>query len=156
MEKVLLILSVEQQRSKTIQRAVELAKERDAELVVLMVVDNHWANTVMRMLAEDSGVGNVPADKLSSTILRLYSVRGLEKLHEAEARAEHADVPCREIIREGDFIEAVLDVMREEEPSVAVTTRRPQSRFSRLFFGSVLSQLEKKAPCSLMVLDDVD
>ncbi len=154
MEKILLILSVEHQRSQTIERAVEIAHERGAELLVLMVVDNHWANTVMRMLSED--MDGVPAEKLSSTILRLYSVRGLEKLHEAEARAQHTGVAFREIVREGDFVEAVLDVIREEQPSLAIATRRPQSRFSRLFFGSVLSQVEKADLCPLMVLDDTE
>jgi len=153
MNKILLIVSFLRASDRTIDEAITLAKEQNAELVASFVIDAEYAEKIAHRLTNDGWIGMKPSEHLYRSILQEYKSQAEAKLAEIEQRARNAGVPVRSIIRRGVVLEETLKIARAEHPTIIVITRRKRSKLSRLIFGSLAKALEKQAECEVRVID---
>jgi nucleotide-binding universal stress UspA family protein len=154
MTKVLLVLSTTRESPASIDRALGLASDHHAELIVLFVLDEDLPLSIVEHLTERGFIGNRPSEQLYEAILKEYEIQAEKKTAEIAARAAAQGTPCRSIRARGSFLDETLRVLEEEKVDVAVLTRRRRSNLSRFLFGSAVADLVKRAPCPVEIVDE--
>lgn len=153
MNKILLIISFLRASDKTVDEAIHLAQEKQAELVVSFVIDVEYAEKIAHRLTTDGWIGMKPSEHLLRSILQEYKSQAETKIAEIEQRAKTAGVGVRSIIRRGAVLDETLKIANKEKPTIIVITRRKRSNLSRLIFGSLAKALQKQANCEVRIID---
>lgn len=153
MNKILLILSFLRNSPKSVDEALKLAQENNAELVVLFVLDIDYAERIVDKLTDEGWIGGRPSEQLFSSLLKEYKLQSEMRLHEIEISAQAKDIKVRSIIRSGSVLEQVLLVTELEEPDLIVINRRKRSNLSRLIFGSLVNALKRQVNCEVRIID---
>ena len=154
MKNILLVLSTTRQSPKTIDAAFEKAKQEKSDLTALFVLDSEMPETIFEKLTDIGFTGDKPSQQLHDSILQEYRVRGDKKLKELEDVAESLNVSFKTIIREGDFAKECLTAISEEEADFVIITRKKRSSLSRFIFGSAISEINSKAQCEMLIIDE--
>ena len=124
-----------------IRRAVSLAKQNDARVTVLSVV-NPSACTVH---------APVPDVQLDSLRVRLVHEHQVEAKMVADGfSGEGVDVRTKTVVGVA-FIEVIREVLREQHDLVILAADSKQGVISRLF-GSISTHLMRKCPCPVWVV----
>jgi nucleotide-binding universal stress UspA family protein len=119
--------------AKAVVRAVEIAKQDGAELVV---VHAHGDPNVGYALADDSS----PSIERSNQIVR-------------EIETKHApDIAVRTIVREGEAASVLLDVAEEEKVGLIVVGNKGMSGARRFLQGSVPNRVSHHARCDVLIV----
>lgn len=153
MEKILLIISFLRNAPKSIEEAIHLAKEKNAELVVFFVLDVEFADKIVRKLTDEGWIGGRPSEQLYRSLLKEYKLQSEAKIREIEKRARENNVTVRSIIKSGSLLDETLKIVRLEEPDLIVISRRKRSNLSRLIFGSLVNALKKQVRCEVKIID---
>lgn len=153
-KKILLIMSFLRKSKKAVAEAINLAKELDAELTVLFVLDVEYADRIAHKLTDEGWLGNKPSDKLYAALLGEYKTQAEEMVAEIEGRAQELDIPIRTIIKSGSLLKEALRIASLEEPDLIVVTRRKRSSLSRLIFGSAVKALKEQVSCKVQIIDE--
>lgn len=153
MKKILLILSFLRSSPKTVEEALKIAKENEAELVVFFVLDIGYADNIARKLADEGWLGEKPSQQLYNSLLVEYQSQAEKKVAEIRHRAAELKVPVRAMIKSGSVLEETLRVASLEDPALIVITRRRRSSLSRLIFGSMVKALKEQAKCEVRIID---
>lgn len=153
MKKILLILSFLRRSSKTIDAAIQLAKEKNAELIIFFVLDIEYANNIARKLTVEGWIGEKPSEQLYISLLKEYKSQAEQLIAEIERRAKREKIATRSIIKSGAVLPETLRVASLEDPELIVITRRKRSSLSRLILGSAVKDLKKQAPCEVKIID---
>jgi len=151
--KILTIVSFLRIEPETIEASISLAKEKNAELVVMFVIDNEYADKVSTTLQDLGWIGNKPSDNFYDSLLQEYRVQAEMKLDEIARRAKAEEISFRTMIKTGRLITVILQVAHLEQPDLIVITRRKHSKLSRLILGSLSNSLRKKVTCPVKVID---
>ena len=151
--KILTIVSFLRVAPKTIEASISLAKEKNAELVVMFVIDSEYADKVATTLQDLGWIGNKPSHNFYDSLLNEYRIQAETKLDEIARQAKLEKIPFRAIIRTGHLISVALQVAHLEEPDLIVITRRKHSKLSRFIFGSLSNSMRKKVNCPVKVID---
>jgi len=154
MKKILLLLSTTRNSPKSVAKALELAQEQSAELVLLFILDDALAQSIIDKMSEEGWVGGKASEHLQNSILREYFTQGQAKLKEIEEKANNHGVSHRSIYSRGQFAPVALGVIEKEGVDLIIVGRRKRSDLSRFIFGSPVAQIEKKAGCEMMVIDE--
>ncbi|MBI5789381.1 MAG: universal stress protein [Candidatus Schekmanbacteria bacterium] len=154
MKRILLLLSTTRKSPDSIAQALELAKKDNAELILVFILDDAFTQSIVNRISEDGWVGGKTSDTLQNTILKEYFAQGQEKLREVELMADSYGVPHRSIYARGEFTGVALGIIQKEQPDLLIVTRRKRSDLSRFVFGSAVAELQAKAPCEIMVIDE--
>jgi nucleotide-binding universal stress UspA family protein len=152
-KKILLITSFLRSSPKTIDEALAVAKQKNAELVAFFVLDVQYADRIATILTDEGWMGKKPSEQLYLSLLKEYRLQAESKLAEMAKRAELEGVPFRAIIKSGKIVTETLSIARHEEPDLIIITRRKRSNLSRLIFGSVSKALHKKAKCKVRIVE---
>jgi len=119
--------------TKAVARAVEIAKQDGAELVV---VHAHGDPNVGYALADD----NSPSIERSNRIVR-------------DVEAKHApDIAVRTIVREGEAASVLLDVAEEERVGLIVVGNKGMAGARRFLQGSVPNRVSHHARCDVLIV----
>jgi nucleotide-binding universal stress UspA family protein len=153
MKKVLLILSFLRSSPKTVEEALHIARESDAELVVFFVLDIEYADNIARKLADEGWLGEKPSEQLYQSLLQEYQSQAEKKIAEIYHRAGELKVPVRAIIKRGPVLEETLRLADLEDPDLIVITRRKRSSLSRLIFGSMVKTLKEQVHSKVKIID---
>ena len=151
--KILTIVSFLRVAPKTIDASLSLAREKNAELVVMFVIDNEYADKGSTTLQDLGWIGNKPSDNFYDSLLNEYHIQANMKLDDFRRRAKEENIPFRSIVRTGRLIDVTLSVAHLEEPDLIVVTRRKHSRLSRLIFGSLSNSLRRQVNCPVKGID---
>jgi nucleotide-binding universal stress UspA family protein len=151
--KILTIVSFLRISPKTILESLSLAKENQADWIVMFVLDSDYADKVATSLQDLGWIGNKPSEDFYESLLKEYRLQAETKLEEIARQAKAQGIPFRSIIRSGRLLPETLKVTHLEEPDLIVITRRKHSRLSRLIFGSLSKSLQKKVSCPVKVID---
>jgi nucleotide-binding universal stress UspA family protein len=152
-KKILTIISFLRIAPETIDASIKLAKEKNAELVVMFVIDNEYADKVSTTLQDLGWIGNKPSDNFYASLLDEYRIQAEMKLEEISRRAKAENIPFRSFIKTGRLITVILKVAHLEQPDLIVITRRKHSKLSRLILGSLSNALRKKVSCPVKFID---
>jgi len=132
------LLAVDQRSPATgaVDEAIRLAREDQAELVVLSVVEHsnlHLPGGLTRRVDQER-------DRLE---------RGARAIVD---RARGAGVGATYLIWEGDPAETILEASTAEGADVIVLGSRPRTDLRKLFLGSVSSHVTRTAACRVIVV----
>ncbi len=154
MKKILLLLSTTRTSPRSVAKALELAQKEQAELLLLFVLDDALAQSVIDKMSEEGWVGGKPSQDLQNSILKKYFTQGQVKLKEIEEEAAKCGVTYRSIYARGDFAPVALGVIAREGVDLIIVARRKRSDLSRFIFGSPVAEIQKKAGCEIMLIDE--
>jgi nucleotide-binding universal stress UspA family protein len=157
MEKVkniLLVLSTSRTSEKALDFAVETAKREKASLVALYLLETELANEVFDRFSDIGFIGDRPSMQLSEAITKEYRQRGYEELGRVQIKAMEEGVPFEPLMEQGDYVEKILEVIRDRDIDMAVAVRRKPSTLLKYFSRSVADELAEKAPCKIHVFEE--
>jgi nucleotide-binding universal stress UspA family protein len=154
MEKILLILSTTRSSPKSIDRAIKLTREQEAELVLLYVLDLELPQSIVRHMAEEGWFGGQPSDDFYDALLHEYEIWGREKIEEIKNQAEAQGIPFRAVIKRGKFLSETLGFIETENVDHVIVTRRRRSNLSRFIFGSAVGELKARFMGKVQVIDE--
>ncbi len=153
MRKILLILSFLRNSPKSVEEAIAIAKENDAELVVFFVLDIDFADKIVTKLTDEGWIGGKPSEQLYRSLLKEYELQSGLRISEIEQRAKEENIRVRSIVRSGSVLQEILKISKEEAPDLIVISRRKRSNLSRLIFGSVVNALKREVSCDVRIID---
>lgn len=154
MENVLLIISTQRLSCRSINYAIDMAKKRGCQLLVLFVMDSKLPESIFRKLEDEAYLGYRPSEEAYRHVLEEYEDRGRALLKEIKAMADKEKVPCKTVFREGDFFEECEKLLAEENIQTAIVTRKRRSSLSRFILGSDINKLMDTANCSFEIFDE--
>lgn len=153
MQKILLIISFLRSSPKSIEEAIHLAKEKNAELLVFFVLDVEYADNIAHKLTDEGWIGGKPSEQFYTSLLKEYKLQAETKLHSIEQRAKELNVPVRSIMKSGAILTETMRLATLEDPDLIIISRRKRSSLSRLIFGSLVNALKRQANCEVKIID---
>jgi nucleotide-binding universal stress UspA family protein len=154
LKKILLLLSTTRESPKSIATALDIASKEAAELLILFILDDEFPQSITEHLAEEGWIGGKTTEELHHAILQEYFTHGKQRISEIEQQAQEKNIPSRAICCQGKFVEVALKIIKRERVNLIIVTRRKRSNLSRFIFGSPVAELEEKAGCELMIIDE--
>ncbi len=154
MENVLLIISTQRLTCRSINYAIDIAKKKGLQLLVLFVMDSKLPESIFKKLEDEAYLGYKPSEEAYRHILEEYEDRGKILLKEIKEMTDKEKVPCKTVFREGDFLEECQKLLGEEKVLTAIVTRKKRSSLSRFILGSDISKLMDTANCSFEIFDE--
>jgi nucleotide-binding universal stress UspA family protein len=154
MNKILLILSTTRSSLKSIGRAMLLAKEHGAELILLFVLDMEMPRHIAREMAEKGWLGGQPSEEFYEAVLNEYEAWGREKTESLKKEAEDKGIPFRAVVKRGSFVSETIRFIQDEKVDHVIVTRRRRSNLSRFIFGSAVGELKSRFPGKVEVVDE--
>ena len=129
--------------SAAFAKALELAKDNRAELVVL-----HVFTLPLPIVAEDS---YIPPDVYQQIEIstRAWATKRLDKLL---AKAKQAGVRARVLLLEGTPHDRILRAARSNRADLIVIGTHGRTGLARLFLGSVAARVLSTATCPVMTV----
>lgn len=120
-----------------VEKAIALAAEHDATLLVLNVVDITAASAIPEAQAK--------------SIRELLSNAGEAHISEVADQASKAGVVVESLIREGNAAAEILDVAEAESVDLIVMGTHGRSGIDRLLLGSVADRVIRHSPVSVLI-----
>jgi nucleotide-binding universal stress UspA family protein len=118
------------------EKAVAMAKERDATLVVLKVIES---------------IPLVDTERIAENVAHMRPL-GDDGTVYATKLAEEANVPVKVIVREGPVVGMILKVVEEEHVDAIVMGTSSLKGINRLYLGSVAKTVVNQASVSVTVV----
>lgn len=154
MKTILWILTTTKDTPKTAEYVLESAKCKDAQLLVLLVLDSKLGQQAFRKLEQGSFFGGGQSDQLTDMLIQDYEERGKNKFADIESQASARKVTLETRLKRGDAAEECAMVIRECQPIEIVLTRIKDSRFCRFFFSGAVDKVKSTCCCPVTVIDD--
>jgi nucleotide-binding universal stress UspA family protein/uncharacterized membrane protein (DUF485 family) len=117
-------------------KAVEMARERGATLIILKVIDQ-------------SPMMDIERTAEASALMRPSAEDGIEY---AKALADLSKVPTKVLIKEGPVVGEIIRTAEEEGSELIVLGTSSLKGFNRLYLGSVAKSVVSQAPTSVVVI----
>ena len=126
---------------ETVRFGVSLAKKYDAELVVLHVEHDPFG---------ESG-WNLPFLSVEEEYKELLKEArtSLKKVVRAEATG---GLPVKELIRQGEPIDVIRNVVEEEKIDLLLLPAHEESRLEHFLFGRINASIIRSLPCSILLV----
>jgi nucleotide-binding universal stress UspA family protein len=143
---VVLALSTFRKSEKAVDTAIQRARST-GKLLVVFVADINLAQYFM--------AAELPLfmkEMCEADILKQHEQEGHEHVQMIAARAKLEDIETKSIIQVGEFAAVCLDVVKQERPSLIVTTRSQRPGWVKKVFGAPVSELIEKAGCPVLVV----
>ncbi|MFQ5675221.1 MAG: universal stress protein [bacterium] len=153
MKKILLIVSFLRGSAKTVEEAMRLAREENAELIVFFVLDMEYADKIASKLANEGWIGGKPSEQLYLSLLKEYKIQAEAKIDAIERAAQQMNILVRAIIKSGAILDETVQMCKQEKPDLIVVSRRKRSNLSRFIFGSMVKALKRQANCRVKIID---
>ena len=155
MKSVMVVLSTSRTSEKVLDFAVEKARELEATLVALYILEKGLANEVFDTFTDIGFIGDQPSVQITESLMREYRQRGYEELGKLQVRAMEAGVEFDPIMEEGEFVPTVLDNMEKKDVGLAILVRRKKKKKLLSYFTrSLVEEVTRRAPCEVVVFDE--
>ena len=126
---------------------VPLAAGRDAEVVVLEVVETGLTSSQV------PGVDSILANEKDPAVVAEEQSEASEHLNDVVAQLRDAGVaqvtPCVEV---GHVANAILQTVKDLDCDTIVMATHGRSAIKRFFLGSTAEQVVKEAPCAVVLV----
>jgi len=146
MASIMLTLSTFRQSEKSIELAVEKAKE-GKDLTVVFVVD---INLARYFIGTDLGLYPELREKCEEELLKKHRKLAEEKVNSIVKTAEDYGISVKAYISIGRFALECLEVAQKEVPELIITTRSKRPGWVKRFFGSPVDCLTANAGCPVI------
>ncbi|MCL0070885.1 universal stress protein, partial [Dehalococcoidia bacterium] len=173
-EKVLVATDGSRPSIMGIEHAVQIAKEKKADLIALYV-DTSFSDVDVRgydafvwsvlkkeknMEDEDikeMAIGHIDA---ASMVEKYYKdigkpaalLKGESSLKVAESLAEEQGVKVKTMVERGSAVKTIIKIADEENVDMIVIGSRGMTGFDRIMLGSVAEKVSALAPCPVLIV----
>lgn len=154
MKQVLLVLTTSGTPDSVIDYAVSKAKENDACLVALYLLETALADEVLDTFSDIGFIGERPSAELAESIMKEYRQRGYEELGRVQIKAMEEAVGYEPVMDQGDYVATVLEMIEQRDVTCAVLVRRKARRLFRYFSRSLADEVVARASCEVVVFTE--
>lgn len=154
MKTIILAISTTQHSPAAVRYALDVAEKEHARLVTLFVIDSKVPGLVFEKLIDMGFIGEKPSVELKEAVEKEYQQQADEKIAEIRELAEGRGLEHDIYLDKGDFFESTLQAIAKFSADVIVLTRARRSQLSRIFSGSAVDELTKRAPCEVKVFEE--
>ncbi len=145
---VMLALSTFRKSEKAVDTAIQKAKNIK-KLLVVFVAD---VNLAQYFIGAEHGLWPDLKEMCEADLLNLHVKEGRGHVEIIAAKARLEGIGMKAIVQIGQFAAVCLDLVKQEKPSLIVTTRSQRPEWVKRFFGAPVSELIEKAGCPVMVV----
>jgi len=142
----MLALSTFRHSNEAIRLAIEKAKE-GKNLMVFFVAD---VNLARYLIGTDLGLFPELRESYEEEVLKKHRKSGEEIVKSITQKAEQYGIEVKTKVEIGRFALKCLEVVRQENPEVIITTRSKRPEWVRNFFGSPVDYLIANAGCPVI------
>jgi len=153
-QNVLLVIPAGKEPWHAIAGAIDLARQRDASLVALVVIDPNLPTYAASSLTDVGFMGEEVGEQVSEAIVREYRACAEALLHVLAERAKKESVVVTPIIEQGDIGEICRRVIRTHQVGTAVLVAEKRSWLTRFLSHSAAVQLPALAGCEVHVMEE--
>ncbi len=146
MRPIMLALSTFRQSNEAIRLAIEKAKE-GKNLMVFFVAD---VNLARYLIGTDLGLFPELRESYEEEVLEKHRKSGEEIVKSITQKAEQYGIEVKTKVEIGRFALKCLEVVRQENPEVIITTRSRRPEWVKKFFGSPVDYLIANAGCPVI------
>jgi len=136
MPHILMVLSDIDESPRTVDFALTLAEQQGGTVIGLFVMDPKAAQRMDSQLSDSGFVGDQPSQQVMRVIEGEYRDQAKKQLAEAARTFANQGIPFEAELRDGDFTQTCLDVIRERHVDHVVICGRHQSNIRKILFGS--------------------
>lgn len=142
-DKVLVPLDGSELAERALSPALDIARERDAEILLLSVPTYHYDVPPL-----PTGYGPVT----SGRIVDLSHDDASAYLANLRRQARCRDCRIQTVVAEGDVAGCIVDTAAAEQVDLIVMTTHGYSGFTRWMLGSITERVLRGAPCPVLVI----
>lgn len=124
--------------NKAIDRAIELAKTQDVEIIVVNVAEEYCP----------IGLAEIDCDTIHKLILK----ESKAIMQAALDRFNAAGIEAKGVVEYGNPAEKIIDVVKKEKADEIIASSHGKHGAKKLLMGSVTSRLVEWAPCPVVVV----
>ena len=146
MRPIMLALSTFRRFDEAIRLAIEKAK-KGKNLIVYFVVD---VNLAWYLTGTDLSLFPGLRESCEEEILEKHKESGEEIVRSIAQRAEQYGIKVKTKVEIGRFALKCLEVVKQENPELIITTRSKRPEWARKFFGSPVDYLIAGVRCSVI------
>ncbi len=145
---VMLALSTFRKSEKAVDTAIQKAKNIK-KLLVVFVAD---VNLARYFIGAEHGPWPDLKEMCEADLLKLHEKEGRGYVELIAEKARLDGIEMKAIIQIGQFAVVCLDLVKQEKPSLIVTTRSRRPEWVKRFFGAPVNELIDKAGCPVIVV----
>jgi nucleotide-binding universal stress UspA family protein len=145
---VMLALSTFRRSEKAIDVAIEKCRE-NKKLMVVYIVDINVARYLVGV-EEEFFIGL--RETCEEEMLEKAEKEAREHVTTVAEKAEKEGIKVKTLVQMGRFAVACLDLVKQEQPSLIVTTRSRRPELVKKFFGAPVDELINKAGCPVLTI----
>jgi nucleotide-binding universal stress UspA family protein len=145
---VMLALSTFRKSEKAIEVAIEKCQETK-KLMVVYVVDINVARYLVDV--EEEFILGLK-ETVESEMLEKAEKDARKHVETIAEKAEKEGIQVKTLVQMGRFALVCLDVVKQEQPSLIVTTRSRRPDWVKKFFGAPVDELIAKAGCPVLTI----
>ena len=152
-ERVLVPLDGSEHSQRALETAIQITKKFRGKMTLLHV----YSVTVTPVIVPEpitltpAGVPVVTSAEISKMLEAAREV-GRKILMEGEKSAESAGLRVESVVREGNIVQEIIKMAKEDQFNLIVMGARGISKIRELLMGSVSEGVIKNAPCPVLVV----
>ena len=154
MQNVLVVIPGGTEPQHAIAAAIELARQRGAKLVALVVVDPHAPSYAASTLTDLAFMGEEVGEQVSDAIVRECRTRSEALLHALVERAKKEGVAVTPLIEQGDIGEICSRIIGTYAIGTTVLVAEKRSWLTRFLSRSTAVQLPALSGCEVRVMEE--
>ncbi|MBM4046870.1 MAG: universal stress protein [Planctomycetes bacterium] len=132
------------------EKAVALALEKGAQCGGLVIVNVADVNLARYVIGSELELLPGLQDKCEEDLLKEHAQRAQAQVEALAAQAKARGIPVKTHAQIGRFGLVCMEVIRQEKPSVVITTRTRRPRWVKRLFGSPVDYLVAHAGCPVV------
>lgn len=156
-----LALTTARQSERTVEYALQLAKDNRQALHALFVVDEVVMQEAIADLEDNSFLDNASSQMIAGVLAQEYIQRGDDMLKDIQQRATALGVQVTVDLRTGSLFDEIKrlvsvqnNIEHKDQIERIIITRRERSKFSRTMLGSPLDELQAEITVPVDVIED--
>lgn len=141
MQKILVVSRSTKACQEAVHMGVSLARQNNAELFLIHVIHNPFGIEGW----------NLPIPSLEKDYQNLLK-ESREQMHQLVLAERAEGMKVTELIREGDPIDEVVKVVKEQSIDLMIMLAHEEGRLEHFLFGRANDELVRKLPCSILLV----
>ena len=129
MPSVVLILDRVRTKITAASHAIEIAKERESDLLVLTVLDPVFDRRFASRLHDSGQIGPRPSESVLDSLADRHAQLALQYAEDIVSEARHAGLESSTVVKRGSHERQIADALAEISPDVVVIEKRRRSWF---------------------------
>jgi nucleotide-binding universal stress UspA family protein len=154
MSTVLLLLPPDRQVTRAIATALDVAAERGAKLIAVVVIDDDASLRLATRMIDVGLLAEKLTDQVSEAMEREHRIRGDALLTEVADQARTRGIACERRLEHGDMDEVCRLLVEATGASAAVLVAEKRSWLARMLTGGEPLRPAALGGCELIIVDE--